>query len=348
MAVTLSSQEVAALTGKTERTVRRWAESGKIPAERVLNKFNSPEYLFSLDALEPHLQQKYFDGLKLTPSPEVAQTLTKEAKPLDTYSIEEQEEIAFWLRLVKQWQGYRNKPGANKTEVDANFVQWCKLEYPERAISVDTLYRRWNAVRDNDLDGLIDKRGKWKKGKSSIPDPMWQAFLYFYLDERQHPLKKCYEYTKLEMQTSFPELVGDMPSYTTFYRRAQADIPEPLKVLGREGEKAFRDRCAPYIRRVYDDKDDAALEFREVIFGCDLLVIDDLGTELVTRYTQAEVYDLVNHRLNTGKPTIINTNLGLQEIERTYSSRVHSRLAGMYAVVQFRGRDIRLQKKQEG
>ena len=95
-------------------------------------------------------------------------------------------------------------------------------------------------------------------------------------------------------------------------------------------------------------KDDAALEFREVIFGCDLLVIDDLGTELVTRYTQAEVYDLVNHRLNTGKPTIINTNLGLQEIERTYSSRVHSRLAGMYAVVQFKGRDIRLQKKQEG
>ena len=80
----------------------------------------------------------------------------------------------------------------------------------------------------------------------------------------------------------------------------------------------------------------------------ELLLIDDLGTELVTRYTQAEVYDLVNHRLNTGKPTIINTNLGLQEIERTYSSRVHSRLAGMYAAVQFKGRDIRLQKKQEG
>lgn len=95
-------------------------------------------------------------------------------------------------------------------------------------------------------------------------------------------------------------------------------------------------------------KDDAALEFREIIFGCDLLVIDDLGTELVTRYTQAEVYDLVNHRLNTGKPTIINTNLGLQEIERTYSSRVYSRLAGMYAAVQFKGRDIRLQNKQEG
>ena len=255
MAVTLSSQEVAALTGKTERTVRRWAESGKIPAERTLNKFNSPEYFFSLNDLTPDLQEKYYNQLRAS-LPEASlpeKAKPKAAKPLDTYSADEQEEIAFWLRLVKRWQDYRNKPGANKTEVDARFVQWCKLEYPERAISVDTLYRRWNAMRANDLDGLIDKRGKWKKGKSSIPDPMWQAFLYFFLDERQHPLKKCYEYTKLEMQTSFPELVGDMPSYTTFYRRAQADIPEPLKVLGREGEKAFRDRCAPYIRRVYDD-----------------------------------------------------------------------------------------------
>lgn len=151
MAVTLSSQEVAALTGKTERTVRRWAESGKIPAERVLNKFNSPEYLFSLDDLEPHLQRKYFDGLKLTHSPEVAQAMTKEAKPLDSYTAEEREEIAFWLRLVKDWQGYRNKPGANKTEVDERFIHLCRLEYPERAISVDTLYHRWNAVRDTDI-----------------------------------------------------------------------------------------------------------------------------------------------------------------------------------------------------
>ena len=179
MAVTLSSQEVAALTGKTERTVRRWAESGKFPAERTLNKFNSPEYFFSLNDLTPDLQEKYYNQLRAS-LPEASfpeEAKPKAAKPLDTYSIDEQEEIAFWLRLVKQWQGYRNKPGANKTEVDAHFVQWCRLEYPERAISVDTLYRRWNAVRANDLDGLIDKRGKWKKGRSSIPDPMWQACL---------------------------------------------------------------------------------------------------------------------------------------------------------------------------
>ena len=255
MGIQLTTREVAALYDKHESTIRRWAETGKIPSEKVLNKFNSPEYFFLVDDLSPAQQEKYFAQLKAN-LPEVSlpeDAKPREAKPLDTYSAEEQEEIAFWIRLVNKWQDYRNKPGANKTEVDARFGQWCRLEYPERAISVDTLYRRWNAMRANDLDDLIDKRGKWKKGKSSIPDPMWQAFLYYFLDERQHPLKKCYEYTKLEMQMSFPELVGDMPSYTTFYRRAQADIPEPLKVLGREGEKAFRDRCAPYIRRTYKD-----------------------------------------------------------------------------------------------
>ena len=110
MAVTLSSQEVAALTGKTERTVRRWAESGKFPAERTLNKFNSPEYFFSLNDLTPDLQEKYYNQLRAS-LPEASfpeEAKPKAAKPLDTYSIDEQEEIAFWLRLVKQWQGYHD------------------------------------------------------------------------------------------------------------------------------------------------------------------------------------------------------------------------------------------------
>lgn len=95
-------------------------------------------------------------------------------------------------------------------------------------------------------------------------------------------------------------------------------------------------------------KDAAALEYREIIFGCDLLVIDDLGTEMVTSYTKSEVYDLVNTRLNTSRPTIINTNLGMRDIEKKYTSRVYSRIAGMYAVVEFKGRDIRLQKHEKG
>ena len=54
----MSSREVATLASKDERTIRRWAKSGKLPAEMVLNKFNSPEYFFGLNDLTPDLQDK--------------------------------------------------------------------------------------------------------------------------------------------------------------------------------------------------------------------------------------------------------------------------------------------------
>ncbi len=130
----------------------------------------------------------------------------------------------------------------------------CSVSWNTRncKISVDTLYRRWKSIKQNDLDGLIDKRGKWKQGKNTIPPEAWDAFLYFYLQEAQHPMMKCYEYMKLLLREDHPELVADIPSYTTFTRRVKNDIPEAVEVLGRQGEKAFRDRCAPYIRRTYE------------------------------------------------------------------------------------------------
>jgi len=251
----LTTKEVAGLCGKHESTIRRWVESGKIQAEKFLNEFNSPEYLFSVDCLPPDIQQKYFYRLKanLPVPPEGILPGHKASKPLDHYTANEREAIAFWLRLVADWQEYRKKPGANKTEVDEKFVLLCKLEHPELQISVDTLYRRWKAIKQNDLDGLIDKRGKWKQGKNTIPPEAWDAFLYFYLQEAQYPMMKCYEYMLLLLREDHPDLVADIPSYTTFTRHVKSDIQEAVEVLGRQGEKAFRDRCAPYIRRVNVD-----------------------------------------------------------------------------------------------
>ena len=103
------------------------------------------------------------------------------------------------------------------------------------------------------LEALIDKRGKGRKGKSKITEEMRQTFLSYYLDEAQHPIQKCYEYTRLYFQETAPELVADIPTYSTFWRMVQNDIPEPMEVLGRQGQKAFRDRCAPYIHRLYEE-----------------------------------------------------------------------------------------------
>lgn len=108
---------------------------------------------------------------------------------------------------------------------------------------------------------------------------------------------------------------------------------------------------APHLMAQLEDakfrQSEDGLEYKEIIYGCDLLVIDDLGAELVTRYTQSEVYDLINTRLNIGIPTIINTNLTMHGIYKLYTNRVASRIAGAYTEVHFQGRDIRLQKRVE-
>lgn len=85
----------------------------------------------------------------------------------------------------------------------------------------------------------------------------------------------------------------------------------------------------------------------EAILNCDLLVIDDLGTEMITAFTKSVLYNLINTRILMRKPTIINTNLSMKQLEERYTPRVSSRLIGNYEGQKFLGRDIRQQKKLE-
>lgn len=78
--------------------------------------------------------------------------------------------------------------------------------------------------------------------------------------------------------------------------------------------------------------------------SCDLLIIDDLGGEFVSPYIQSLVYNIVNTRLLARKPTVINTNLSMSEINRVYTPRVASRLLGEFTAKRFLGSDIRQQK----
>jgi len=76
-------------------------------------------------------------------------------------------------------------------------------------------------------------------------------------------------------------------------------------------------------------------------FECDLLIIDDIGTELTTAFTISVLYEIVNTRLVTGKKTLINSNLTMDELRRRYSEQIMSRLEGEYQVLTFYGDDIR-------
>ncbi len=79
---------------------------------------------------------------------------------------------------------------------------------------------------------------------------------------------------------------------------------------------------------------------------CDLLVIDDLGTELAGQFVTSALYALVNDRLLEAKPTIISTNLTVDELCNRYNPQIASRLRGSYRRVTFVGEDIRLIKNR--
>ncbi|MEE1356815.1 MAG: ATP-binding protein [Clostridia bacterium] len=79
-------------------------------------------------------------------------------------------------------------------------------------------------------------------------------------------------------------------------------------------------------------------------FGAELLIIDDLGTEVVNQYSVSCLYNLINTRINKGLSTVISTNLMPEELYKKYTDRITSRLIGEYRTLRFAGKDIRLQK----
>ena len=76
----------------------------------------------------------------------------------------------------------------------------------------------------------------------------------------------------------------------------------------------------------------------------DVLIIDDLGTELVNTFTSTQLFYIINHRINAEKSTIISTNLSLKLLRDNYSDRIVSRFLSSYDIIKIYGEDIRKQK----
>ena len=80
---------------------------------------------------------------------------------------------------------------------------------------------------------------------------------------------------------------------------------------------------------------------------CDLMIIDDLGTEMGNQFTTTALYSIINDRLLKRKATIISTNINPDELEKYYSGPIASRLLGDYKTIAFVGEDIRRMKSRE-
>lgn len=84
------------------------------------------------------------------------------------------------------------------------------------------------------------------------------------------------------------------------------------------------------------------------VCSCDLLIFDDLGSEHHTPFYESILYNIINTRINTGKPMIISTNLSKEELAATYNERIISRIFCCCTLLPFAGRDVRQQKRIKG
>ena len=97
----------------------------------------------------------------------------------------------------------------------------------------------------------------------------------------------------------------------------------------------------------YTFDNDSEVNYRDAfsqILDCELLIIDDLGTELTNSFTNSRLFYCINERILAGLSTIISTNLSLEELMNTYSERIFSRLTMSYGIYKIFGDDIRMKK----
>lgn len=100
------------------------------------------------------------------------------------------------------------------------------------------------------------------------------------------------------------------------------------------------------LERAKFSNDDMARQNAERYNTCDLLIVDDLGTEMPSQFVVAALYALLNDRLMERKPVVISTNLNIAELKQRYSPQIGSRLEGNFTLLPFLGEDIRVMKNK--
>lgn len=249
----LTVTEYADLKGITSRGVRKLISEGKLHATISFGSGGASGrgYLIPLAAIEPKLQKKYMRLHKEKfPEPEARPV---EVKCLEDLSFEERQEVNLWKGILQEWQEYRSNYEGSMPEADEAFVQYLQIQYKGMKFSPRILQRQWKALNEQGEGALIDRRGKHGNHKKAVPEEVFDVFQYYYLDQTKMSVKKCMELTELYLKEQGKEGLLPLASSESFARKITKDIPVPVLKYYRLGEKAFRDACAPYIQRTYED-----------------------------------------------------------------------------------------------
>ncbi|MCD7959333.1 MAG: ATP-binding protein [Ruminococcus sp.] len=122
------------------------------------------------------------------------------------------------------------------------------------------------------------------------------------------------------------------------------------KVL-QKGFHVLYDSVINFLRHVEKEhfgKDHNETDTLELLLSCDLLILDDLGTEFHSQFYQSTIYNIINTRMNRHKPIIISSNFDFNDISHLYEERITSRIFSTYTVHHFVGSDVRILKRKIG
>ncbi len=120
------------------------------------------------------------------------------------------------------------------------------------------------------------------------------------------------------------------------------------KKMLEKGKSVIYISAPEFVRRMEAVRFHDSEEELQQFFSCDLLILDDLGTETRTTYTMATLADIIDYRLRTNKKIIFSTNLNFEGIQKAYDERIISRLVGHFTYYYFYGDDLRIKAFAEG
>lgn len=173
--------------------------------------------------------------------------------------------------------------------------------------------------------------------------------LSYYKDDNYFNMKRILEYSQRYAETFNPGSVSILMFGQTGLGKTHLSLAIAKKVL-EKGYSVIYDSAINILRNIEKEhfSHDHSSHMIDLVMDTDLLIMDDMGTEYETPFYNATVYNIINTRLNRGKPSIISTNLDFSGIERRYDKRVVSRLVSMYSCLEFKGEDVRLQIRKNG
>ena len=231
----LTIKEAAELLGYEESTVRKRAKNGEYVFRHVPSSTGQggKRIEISLESLPEQAQKAYLnknDDSQFVINTNFISTIEQKKKG----EIREQA-----IQEFRQFEKEMKRKGmTSKTEIKDAFVEKWNCEHPDFKRSKKTLYD-WIKKKKKG-ESLIDKRGGHNRGQSSILPYYQQFFLDLYLQQSQLPFAVCYRLTLAEAAKN-----GDKIPKEKAFKKLLDNTPYSVKVRGREGKKAFEDKCMP-------------------------------------------------------------------------------------------------------